>query len=202
MGLGYAIAYRLGITPWERAGESAQESFDVLLDREEGERGRPWGRALDLGCGRGNHTHELAGRGWEAVGVDTIPRALDAARERGGSTAGFVLADVTCLEVGKLGTFDFFLDIGCFHGLSPAQRREEARGVTELANPGATLLMLAFAPNRLPGLPGGVAVSEIEEAYADWELLSTEPADTSGMPGPMQRTAPSWYRLRKVALTA
>lgn len=199
MGLGYAIAYRLGLTPWERAGESAQESFDALLDREEGERERPLGRALDLGCGRGIHTHELAARGWEAVGVDTIPRALDAARKSGGSTATFVLADVTRLDRDELGAFDFFLDIGCFHGLSSSQRRGEARGVTELANPGATLLMLAFAPNRLPVLPGGAAASEIEEAYAGWELVSTEPADTSGMPGPMQKTSPSWYRLRKVS---
>lgn len=48
MGVGYAMAYRLGITPWERAGEASAEHFAVLLDREERERERPLGRALDL----------------------------------------------------------------------------------------------------------------------------------------------------------
>ena len=196
MGLGYAIAYRLGVTPWERAGESAQESFKALLDREEGERSWPFGRALDLGCGRGTHTHELARRGWEAMGIDTISRALDGARVETGSKASFALADVTRLDESELGTFDFFLDVGCFHGLSLEQRRAQARGITELANPGATILMLAFGPSGLPIIPGGVAPSEVQRTFVGWDLLSTEPADTSGMPAPMKRTNPSWYRLR------
>ena len=199
MSLGYAIAYRLGLTPWERAGEAAQDSFDALLDREEGERGRPFGRALDLGCGRGIHTHELARRGWDAVGVDTIPRALEAAQAADGSGASFALADVTRLDRADLGTFDFFLDIGCFHGLSPEQRRMSAQGITRLANPGATMLILAFEPSGLPFIPGGVAASEVEDTFDGWQLLSTELADTSGMPKPMKRTKPAWYRLRAPA---
>jgi hypothetical protein len=35
------------------------------------------------GCDRGLYTHELARRGWEAVGVDNVPRAIDAASHRG-----------------------------------------------------------------------------------------------------------------------
>ena len=73
MSTAYAIAYRLGITPWEDAGAAAGASFGALLDCEEVERSRPLGRALDLGCGRGTHTHELARRGWRAVGLDNVP---------------------------------------------------------------------------------------------------------------------------------
>lgn len=210
MGTGYALAYRLGITPWERAGEAAQASFDGLLDREERDREERdreerggggvsaggLGRALDLGCGRGAHTHELAARGWEAVGVDNVSRAVGSARGRDGSGATFVDGDVTRLEAAALGTFDFFLDIGCFHGLSHEGQKAEAAGVTRLANPGATILLLAFRPNRMPLLPGGVGAEGIEAAFAGWELLSVEPADVSGMPKPMQKTAPHWYRLR------
>ena len=196
MSVGYAVAYRLGITPWESAGEAAQASFDALLDREERDHGPTLGRVLDIGCGRGSHTHELAGRGWEAVGLDNISRAIDAARARTDSGATFVLGDVTRLDPSTLGTFDFFLDIGCFHGLSAEQRRAEAEGVTALAGPGATMLMLAFRPNRLPMLPGGATTDDIESAFAHWDLLSTEPADVTGMPKPLQATAPSWYRLR------
>jgi 2-polyprenyl-3-methyl-5-hydroxy-6-metoxy-1,4-benzoquinol methylase len=49
-----------------------QQSITALLDREETERSRPLGRALDLGCGRGQYTPELARRGWEAVGIDYV----------------------------------------------------------------------------------------------------------------------------------
>ncbi|MCU1537619.1 MAG: class SAM-dependent methyltransferase [Humibacillus sp.] len=200
MSTGYALAYRWGITPWERAGHGAQASFDALLDREEAHRPRPLGRALDLGCGRGLHTHELAARGWDAVGVDDVPRAVEAARSRSGdSAATFVVADVTDLAAGGLGTFDFFLDIGCFHGLDADKRRAEAAGVTALARPGATLLLLAFSPTSLPFVPDGVDRASVEEAFDGWTLLGTEPADTAGMPAPLRRTAPQWYRLRAVA---
>lgn len=196
MSTGYALAYRLGITPWERAGEVAREGFEALLDREEGERSRPLGRALDLGCGRGQHTRELAARGWEAVGVDNIPRAVDAARSAGDSGATFVVGDVTHLSEAALGTFDFFLDVGCFHGLDADERRAQGAGVTALARPHATLLMLAFQPTPLPLVPDGVSQADIEAAFPGWELLSVEAADTSGMPGPLKRTTPRWYRLR------
>ena len=198
MGTGYALAYRLGVTPWERAGRFAQASFEALLDREEADRSRPLGRALDIGCGRGLHTHELAPRGWEAVGIDNIPRAIDAATRNGSSSATFVVADVTDLAAADLGTFDFFLDVGCFHGLNPAQRGAQGRGVTSLANPGATLLMLAFQPTKLPFIPDGVPRADIEAAFPGWELLSVEPADTTGMPKPLQKTAPQWYRFRRL----
>ena len=197
MSTGYALAYRFGITPWERAGEVAKAGFNSLLDREEGERSRPFGRALDLGCGRGLHTHELADRGWEAVGLDNISRAVEAARGAGESDATFVVGDVTKLSDAALGTFDFFLDVGCFHGLGADERRAEASGVTDLARPGATLLLLAFQPTAMPLIPGGVGRTDIEDAFAGWELLSVEPADTAGMPKPLRKTAPQWYRLRR-----
>ena len=85
MSTAYALAYRLGITPWEGAAAAAAASFGALLDREEAERSRPLGRALDLGCGRGAHTHELARRGWQAVGLDNVPRAIQAATSKAAS---------------------------------------------------------------------------------------------------------------------
>lgn len=199
MSTGYALAYRFGITPWERAAKVAEASRDDLFGREEAERSRPPGRALDLGCGRGLHTHALAERGWEAVGVDNVPRAVAAASGSGASSATFVVGDVTDLAVADLGTFDFFLDVGCCHGLSVEQRRSMAAGVSALANPGATLLMLAFQPHHVPFIPAGLSRADVEAAFTDWDLLSVEAADASGMPGPLKRTAPQWYRLSRQA---
>ena len=61
---GYALAYRLGYTPWERYRTMAARSIGALLDREADERSRVLGRALDLGCGRGGYTRWLADSGW------------------------------------------------------------------------------------------------------------------------------------------
>ena len=194
---GYALAYRFGVTPWERYGTAAATSIGALLDREEAERTRPLGRAIDLGCGRGQYTPELARRGWEVVGIDNVPRAIAAANRSRVAGATFVVGDVTDLASADLGTFDFFFDVGCFQGLSLVQRLAEGRGACALANPGATLLVLAFGPTRMRSVAGGVSRADVEAAFPGWEMLSVEPADTAGLGWPLNRTAPQWYRLRR-----
>jgi SAM-dependent methyltransferase len=195
----YARLYRFGITPWERYGTVAAASIAALLDRERAERSGPPGRALDLGCGRGQYTPELARRGWEAVGIDCVPAAIEAAVAKGRGVDGlsYVVGDVTRLPSACLGTFDFFLDIGCFQGLDTAQRLAQGGGVSALARPGATLLLLSFGLGRWRPLVGGASQEEVESAFAGWEMLSAEPADTAGLGWPMNKTAPRWYRLRR-----
>jgi len=197
----YARMYRFGITPWERYATAAASSIAVRLDREETGRSRPLGRALDLGCGRGLYTLELARRGREAVGIDYVPAAIEAAQAKSRDAGGlrYVVGDVTHLRSAGLGTFDFFLDIGCFQGLDARQRLAQGEGASALANPGATLLMLSFGPSRWQWLVGGVSQEEIETAFAGWEMLASEPANTAGLGWPMNKTAPRWYRLGRSA---
>jgi len=103
---------------------------------------------------------------------------------------------VTRLPPANLGTFDFFLDIGCFQGLDPGQRLSEGTGVSALANPGATVLLLSFGPSRWRWLVEGASQEEVQTAFAGWEMLASKPADTAGLGWPMNQTAPRWYRLR------
>ncbi len=191
----YTLPYRFGFTPWERYGEAAAAHISGLLDRELAGRDTPPGRALDLGCGRGQYTTELTGRGWDVVGVDYVPRAIEAANRKRIPGARFVVADVTDLTAVDLGTFDFFLDVGCFQHLNAAQRAAEGRSVSALANPGATLLMLEFGATRLRSFVGGVSRQEVEAAFPGWEMLSVEPAQTEGLGWPLTMTHPQWYRL-------
>ncbi|GGV18929.1 hypothetical protein GCM10010182_45680 [Actinomadura cremea] len=191
--------YRFGVTPWERYGKAAAAGIAALLDREETERPRPLGRALDLGCGRGQFTPELGRRGWETVGIDYVPAAIEAARRQAAEGVSYVVGDVTKLRSADLGTFDFFLDIGCFQGFDTERQRDQGRGVSALANSDATLLMLAFGPTRLRARMGGVSRAEVEAAFPDWELLDVQAAETAGLGWPMNRSSPQWYRLRRRA---
>lgn len=201
MSKGYAVAYAVGVTPWERAGEAGTDQLARLFAREEAELGGP-GRALDLGCGSGAHTVALAERGWDATGVDQIGRALRRARQRAttqGTAATFVQADVTRLDAARVGSgYQLLLDIGCFHGLTDEQRAAMGRSVTAVASASATLLMLAFrtGATRRP-LPRGADEAGILAAFPGWELVDVEPAVTDGMPAPLRKAAPGWYRLRR-----
>jgi hypothetical protein len=123
------------------------------------------------------------------VGIDYVPAAIEAAKGRGVEGVTYVVGDVTNLPSANLGTFGFFLDIGCFQGFDAGQRPAEGRGVCALANPRATVLMLAFGPSRMRSFLGGV--------FPEWEMLAVEPADTAGLGWPMNKTAPQWYRLRR-----
>ena len=199
MSLGYTLAYRVGLTPWERAGQAAEQQFASLLDREENERTRPLGQAMDIGCGTGVHTLELAVRGWDSIGIDNVTVAIDKAKTRPATgSVRFVLVDVTNLAKADIDpTIDFLLDIGCFHGLDNRQRRAYAREVTTLSGPDATLLMLSFHPGRRIGLPRGASRADLEEALPNWTVVDDCLADTSGMPGPLKKTTPHWFRFRR-----
>ena len=195
----YARLYRFGITAWERYATAAAASIAALLDREDRERSRPLGRALDLGCGRGQYTPDLARRGWEAVGIDSVPAAIQAAaaKSRGADGLSYVVGDVTQLPPANPGTSGFFLDIGCFQGLDTEQRLSQGKGISALANPGATVLLMSFGPSRWRWLVEGASQQEIQTAFTGWEMLAAEPAHTAGLGWPMNKTTPRWYRLRR-----
>lgn len=198
----YKSMYRIGLTPWERLpGLPAAEQISALLDREEQERRPPFGLALDLGCGSGIWSVVLARRGWQVIGVDIVPKAVRAARERAraaGVEVRFVEGDVTTLRAAGVGSgFRLLLDFGTVHGLVPAQREAVGRAVTALAAHDATLLMYATAPGHRGPLPRGLSRAGIEAAYPGWKMIDDHPFDTEGTPAPFQRAKPHWYRLSR-----
>ena len=200
MTVGYALAYRSGITPWEHREIAPDPPFERLLDREEVGRERPFGRALDLGCGTGTHTRLLQDRGWEVMGVDSARRAVDTAIDRGGESSRYVIGDVAHLAGSGVGkNFDLFLDVGCFHGLHGEARAAMGRGVTQLASPGAVMLMMCFPPRRRLFAAHGADADDVRAAFPEWELLDEREADTSSMTGPVARHRPRWYRFALIS---
>lgn len=198
----YRFLYRFGITPWESDTETVGPQLRTLLDREEAGREPPYGRALDLGCGTGRWSVELSRRGWEVVGVDVVPKAVEAARRRAaaeGVDVEFVEGDVTALrEAGVDPAFSFFFDAECFNHLDDAQRRAVGREVNALASPDATALLLVWTPARRGPLPPGADGDDLHAAFPEWRIVDEQPYEGE-LPGPLRRVAPRWYRLSRSA---
>jgi SAM-dependent methyltransferase len=198
----YRLLYLAGITPWERMAEvPAADQIGRLFEREEEGQETPYGPALDLGCGSGIWSVELAKRGWEVTGVDFVPKAVRRARRRAadaGVDVRFVEGDVTDLEqAGVESGFSLLVDLGCFHDeLTDEQRAAEGRQATAHAAPDATLLLMAWAPGRRGPLPRGASRDDIEAAFPAWEIADVQPIDTTGVPGYVRRAEPRFYRLR------
>jgi len=199
MSVKFNLAYRFGVTPWDKAGAGRDVSFQRLLDREEVLRQRPFGRALDVGCGTGEYSRQLERRGWHAVGVDNIRLAVDIATRRGGPESRYVIGDVTHLKGCGVGNhFSFFLDVGCFNNLKNGERLALGEGVTQLASPGATMLVLGTSPHPTVIHPPGADRDAVEAALPDWRVVAVDAADGSGLPHWLRRHSPTWYRLALV----
>lgn len=202
MNVFYKLAYRLGLTPWEEMAElPIAQQISTLLDREERARTAPLGRALDLGCGSGIWTIELATRGWQVTGIDIVAKALQAARRRAreaGIEARLVQGDMTALQMAGVGCgFRFVLDFGAIHGLGGAQRSAVGREVTAVTTDGATMLLLAWAPAHRGPLPRGMSREDIQRAFPDWNLVAEDAGDVTGAPGFIQKARPCFYRLQR-----
>jgi SAM-dependent methyltransferase len=157
----YDVMYRFG-APWEgadrvelralvRAGRCAPEA----LRRP----GLPTARALDVGCGAGGVSIELARAGFEVTGVDFSPVALRKAHAAavaaglGRDRVRFVEGDLTSGAVaGVDGPFDLIVDYGTLDDLDAAGRRALSRYVARLARCRARFFLFAFAgdPADLP----------------------------------------------------
>jgi SAM-dependent methyltransferase len=186
MSRGYRMLYRIGFTPWEEIAEipAVSERMEALFEREEREHEPLERQALDLGCGSGIWAVALAERGWRVTGVDVVPKALRRARartDRAGVAVRLVEGDVTRLRTTGVGDgFSFLLDLGLFHDeLTDDQRAAMGREVTSVAAPGATLLMVSWAPGRRGPLPRGASRADIEAAYPAWRVVDEEPVDIS-----------------------
>jgi 2-polyprenyl-3-methyl-5-hydroxy-6-metoxy-1,4-benzoquinol methylase len=109
--------------------------------------------ALDVGCGVGRWSQELARRGHHVLGLDLSPTMIEQARRQAagwGTRCSFALGDVTTLDLGR--TFDFIVCVTVLqHVLNPAEARGAVARLASHLAPGGTLVLLEAAPTRLTG---------------------------------------------------
>ena len=85
------------------------------------------GRTLDIGCGTGTNAIYLAQHGFDVVGVDIAPLAVERARGKAQGAHGrcrFEAVDFL-LETPPGGPFQFVFDRGCFHAFDDERQRAQ-----------------------------------------------------------------------------
>ena len=128
--------------PWNRSAPPAL--LVELLDRG----AVPPGRVLDIGCGMGNYSRYLAGRGFAATGVDASPSAIAAARrlaEESGVEANLLVADMTG-DVSHLpGPFDFVFEWMVLHHILGPERQRYKLNLLGLLEAGGHYLSVSIS---------------------------------------------------------
>lgn len=179
----YNLVYRFG-APWELGVRSELKEL-VESGRLAPE---PGDTAIDLGCGTGANTLFLAESGWDTLGVDFSPVAVDKAKTRAREAGGpenlrFVVSNLSAASIeGGEQRFDFLLDFGTLDDLQEPHRTRMAQLITHVAAPGARFLLWCFY-GRSEDMPrvvrGRVSPSiepgELEQKFgADWEIEELE----------------------------
>jgi ubiquinone/menaquinone biosynthesis C-methylase UbiE len=165
----FAGMYAEGIPPWQI--DRPQPEVIQLI-----EQGKFESPVLDLGCGTGDNTIELARHGLVVRGLDAVPEALERARkktEQAGlkQSPEFVLGDA--LRLAKSGLkARTVLDCALFHTFSDEERKEYIRGLEAVLSHGGRLHILSFSEleTRQPG-PRRLSLSEITGSFgAGWRV--------------------------------
>lgn len=135
-------------------------------------RGLPGKTVLDLACGTGSLTRELAGRGYEMIGVDLSPDMLAEAAEKNRDVDG-IPPMFLCQSMDKLdlyGTIDAC--VCCLDSVnyvtSPQKLQKAFERVHLFLMPGGLFLFDINTPEKLAALDGQVFLDETEDTYCVW----------------------------------
>ena len=157
-----------GVPPWEIDGP--QSEIVHLVDADEIK-----SPVLDVGCGTGENALYLAKLGFEVMGIDIVPvaveKALSKAKERS-LLATFLLLDALNLQ-GLQGRFNTVIDSGFFHALPDKKRPIFVESLASVLNPEEKYLMMCFSEHE-PGSwgPRRITQAEIRETFGQGWVIN------------------------------
>jgi SAM-dependent methyltransferase len=110
----------------------------------------PPGRALDLACGEGRNARWLAERGWQVIGMDFSPVAIDKARRHDGRV-DWQVGDVLSAPLPE----DLDLVVVAYLQVPAGDRATALRRSFEALAPGGRLFVIAHDSTNLTEGTGG-----------------------------------------------
>ena len=128
------------------------------------------GPILDIGCGTGEHALYLASKGFEAVGIDAAPKAIEKAKRKAKERklkATFLVHDAFELAALRR-TFPTVIDNGLFHVFGNRERIRFRNELHAAMRPGGTYFMMCFSEKEPAdwGGPRRVTKAEIRATFA------------------------------------
>jgi SAM-dependent methyltransferase len=139
---------------------------------------------LDAGCGAGEHTILLTRLGYDVLGIDFAPQAVEQARSNAaakGVDARFGVGDA--LRLDGTSTYRTIIDSALFHVFDDTDRATYVRSLHAACRPGGLVHVLALSD---AGRGFGPQVDEhtIRTAFgAGWELESLQTTTYRGVVG-------------------
>lgn len=164
--------YKEGDTHWDKG-----EASPCLIDWLQGKFAQYDGRVLVPGCGFGHDVRAWAQAGFEVVGMDVAPSAIEGARkllEPDLEKVSFELGDFfEPTEVAK--PFDIVFEHTFFCAIQPEQRDEYVQQLLKWVKPGGHYLAINyFLPKDEDGPPFGTDREEIIERFSPHFTLLEE----------------------------
>lgn len=155
-----------GTPPWDL--DHPQPAFQALVQNGEI---KP-GRALDIGCGRGENAIMLAMNGCDVTGIDLAENAISDAKAKAlerNVKVHFVVEDVFQMDwLFEEDEFDIVIDSGLFHVMADEERQVFAQQVHRVLKKGGKYFMLCFSDLE-PGeykLPRRLSKTEIADTFS------------------------------------
>ena len=168
-------------------------------------------KVLDVGCGTGEHTILLTRLGYDVLGIDFAPNAVEQARANAakrGVDARFEVADA--MNLGDEPRYQTIVDSAVFHIFDDADRAQYVSSLHAAVLPGGLVHVLALS-DAGRGFGPQVSETEIREAFGDgWVLdaldtttyrgvVQEAQADAIGLPVGTRVDEPAWLaRARRV----
>jgi SAM-dependent methyltransferase len=168
-------------------------------------------KVLDIGCGTGEHTILLTRLGYDVLGIDFSPHAVEQARASAaekGVDARFEVADA--MNLGSDPGYQTVVDSALFHIFDDADRARYVSSLHAAVRPGGLVHVLALS-DAGRGFGPQVSEADIRGAFGEgWVLEALDAttyrgvvqeaqADAIGLPVGTRVDEPAWLaRVRRV----